>query len=95
MLIAANAFRDELARGQPCGCPGSDPGLPAATGRRALSSAVRARPWCVGGDLQAQLRRDGVDGPVLVAGEERDGQVGEEEEPGGLLLLLNIRRRVL
>jgi len=35
--------------------------------------------------VQAELGRDGVGRAVLVAGQQGDGEVGEEQEPGGLL----------
>jgi hypothetical protein len=38
----------------------------------------------VRGDVQAELGRDLTDGAVLGLGEQGDGEVGEEQEPGGL-----------
>jgi hypothetical protein len=38
----------------------------------------------LGCDLQVEVGGHVIDGPVLVASEQRDRQVGEEHEPGGL-----------
>ena len=38
------------------------------------------------GDLQAEVGCDIAGWPILIAGEQGDGKIGEEQEPGGLLL---------